>query len=606
MYPLPPDYELLSSAGQKQARINAYCLQGTPEEFVVAWDFWRRTYLMPTVPGFFYQKDLVESPPMHYEIVKAIASHQYVTRACPRGYAKSTIMDELILLMLYTRPYYIIGLCLASASMVQERFEIFHTQISGNELIIRDFGMLKPARGSGSFNLSTVQMTSGSRLKGFAAESRKRGMRPRPNWIVLDDPEYDPTNSTDTQILRKNFEWLLFRVLLPMGTKGSSITWPGTVISKQSSLWFANSGEDPRFKMWDMRVYGAEGVDTEGETVSIWEEKNTLDELQILRETMGSGAYGAEMLNRPGSSEGATFSLNPEMHYYTVEGDILPTPLLSSATVRYNIKDTHGRIREQEVVYGAHFQRMPSLMLVDYAPTVTATSDYSSIVVVAFESPHDIMWVLDCWLGKVHDDGLIRQILDMGFHWRPRVVGIEAVSMQKTFYEKAASLIGESMAEGVWTPKMIPIRYPHGTSQNKPERIRSSLEWRFSTNRIKFPGHLRNAKYWNEMFHQIEDFQGDTKDGNLQHDDLIDALAMHPFAKRSRSGNQSFEPVQATSPAERLAAGEMFDPRTGLSNMSGVNASDLSLDVVASLLNRAVENEKERARPTLTSALFRE
>lgn len=605
MYPLPPDYEQLTASGQRMARINACCVQKTPEDFVTAWDFWRRTYLMPTGPGFFYGPDLVESPPMHYELVDAVARYQYVTRACPRGYAKSTIMDELLLMMIYTRPFFVAGLCLAAAGMVQERFETYHTQITTNEYIIRDFGEQRPPKGKGVFNLSTIALLNGARLKGFAAESRKRGMRPRPQWLVLDDPEYDPTMSTDTQMLRKNFEQLLFRVLMPMGVKGSSITWPGTVISKQSSLWFANSGEDPRFKKWNMRIYGAEEVGSDGVARSIWPEKNSIEELNDLREAMGAGAYGAEMLNQPGTTEGATFQIDPAMHLYEVGGDILPTPLLSAAPLTYRIKSTDGDVLERTVEFGAHFKRMPIIMLADYAPTVSSTSDYSSIVVVGFESPYDIMWVLDCWQGKVADDMLIRQLIQMGFLWRPRAVGIESVAMQKTFYEKALSIITDEMQEGVWTPRMIPVRYPPGHSQSKTERISGGLGWRFQTNRIKLPGHLRNARHWNEMFRQIEEFQVEAKDGNLQHDDLIDALAMHPYVKRSRAGNTTYEPKRASSPLERLADGETHDRTTGLSHLSGLNADEIPLDVVAKVINHVLDAEEARRqrRPSLAISL---
>jgi len=148
---------------------------------------------------------------------------------------------------------------------------------------------------------------------------------------------------------------------------------------------------------------------------------------------------------------------------------------------------------------------------------------------------------------------------------------------------------------------MIPVRYPPGGSQNKQERIYGALDWRFRTNRIKLPGHLRNSKYWSMLFRQVGEFQVEAKDGNLQFDDVIDTLAMHPYVKRGRSGNITQEPRVAATAIERLAQGETHDRTTGLSLLSGVNANEIPQEVVQKMITRAIEDERARRqrRPSL-------
>jgi hypothetical protein len=376
LFPLPPDYDSLSEVGKHLARLNACCLgHKSPEDFVVSWDFFRRTYLWPTPPGSFYGDDLVESPAFHYQMVYSMADNQFNAWACPRGFGKSTLMDELQLLLVLSRPGFPVGLCLASDDLVTERFGIYQKQFTDNEFIQQDFGELRPTKGEGKFNEHLLALRNGSRMRGFAVLGRKRGTKPRPRLLILDDPEYDPSGSTDTTKLRLDFEWLLFRVLMNMGQKGMNMFWPGTMITKRGMLWHAFSGEDARFEKWHRQLVQDTSVATDGKTVPTWKEMWNDRAIQAKIEEIGWAAYSAEYRNNPGESEESTFRVHPDLNTYTVEGDTQSNPLSSTAVLRYKSKSKGGDILERVASYGEFTRKLFRVALMDYAPTVSVHSD---------------------------------------------------------------------------------------------------------------------------------------------------------------------------------------------------------------------------------------
>ena len=95
-FPLPADYSDLTDEGQKQARMATLRDQGTPEKLVLAWDLFRRLYLVPTGEAF-YKGGFKESPKFHYDMVHDLGQHARNAEAAPRGFAKCLRSKELIL-----------------------------------------------------------------------------------------------------------------------------------------------------------------------------------------------------------------------------------------------------------------------------------------------------------------------------------------------------------------------------------------------------------------------------------------------------------------------------------------------------------------------------
>lgn len=596
LFPLPADYYTLTADGQRQARVNACCLQYNPDAFVYAWEFFRRTYLFPMPPGTMYGDDLVESPAFHYDIVRSVAQCRWNIWACPRGAAKSTITDEMLLLLALTRPGMSEALILATDTLVEGRVSTLMWCLCNGEELLNDFGTLKPAKGGGGsiWNLHHLRLTNGSHILASSIESKKRGMKPRPEWLALDDPEFDTKASTDNKSLQREFENQLFRVLLPMGQRDVKILWTGTMISKQTSLYNACQGLDPRFRNWNRQILSSIFRDEDGKEQAIWDAHMDLAFLEERKNQIGASAFATEYLNRPGIGESCTFQVDPDYCQYWEEGEFGSNPYSPEVKVTYKVKDK--KTGEDKVITMTGKEFMDSLVVIamtDYAGTISATSDFSSHVIVGFQKGTDILFVLDAWQGKVNDEALISHILDAGLRWRPRVVGIEAISLQKRFYDMAATFFEERADQlGGWRPVMFPIRYKANIS--KQSRI-AGMQWRFNTGRIKLPATRKPERWMKELFRQIEEFNADARDGNLQHDDLIDALSMHQDVSRSRSVHQMTSEGTDKSAIERACDGELIDSRTGLPTLSGVPLENLSKEHVAKLLFNyytAMDNEQ--------------
>jgi hypothetical protein len=561
------------------ARVNACSLRETPEDRVVAWDFFRRTYLFTQPSGSWYGDDLVESPDFHYQLVHSSEAHDFNVWACPRGYGKSTVIDEMVLLTAVTQPGYPQAICLASDRLVSGRVSKYMEQLADNQELVEDFGDMRPANRTGyqKWNSSMLHLNNGARIVVFPVGGRKRGINPRPRRIFLDDPEFDASHSTDLELLRKQFETLLFRVLFPMGQKGTKFFWTGTMITKQSSLWTAISGEDTRFRLWNRRVVDVDYTDEEGTLRSSWEEMNSVEDLERLEELMGSGAYGAEYRNKPGEGMDSTFVIDSEFNSYEIRGDIGPSPYDSEAEVIWTAPSRERPDGEQQKTPLRDLLRqMYVILTMDYAPTISETSDYSAVMVLGFQRPMDVLWVLDGFVGKVREEQLVAQVYRLGSLWKARVVGVEAVGMQNRLVEVVDSFLMVRAGDGKWYPRVVPVKYP--PSHDKSSRI-MGMRWRFPTGRIKLPLYRRSSDQAMRMLtQQISDFQGDLLNGNLRHDDAIDALAMYQYTVRSRMIHAlQNEPTKTL--VDQLSEGALVDEASGLPLLSGLNADEVPIDV---------------------------
>ena len=186
-FPLPPDYGELTVDGQWQARMATLRKQDTPFDLVCAWDFFRRGYLAQTEEQVFYKRGFSESPEFHYDIVHDMGTYGRNAFAAPRGSAKSTVVAvEVNLMLALTRPFFETILALATDKLVEERFDQIMLQIEHNEMILQDFGEMKPKRGQALYNHHHLHLTNGAIIKGLSVMGRKRGGRP--GMFILDDP----------------------------------------------------------------------------------------------------------------------------------------------------------------------------------------------------------------------------------------------------------------------------------------------------------------------------------------------------------------------------------------------------------------------------------
>lgn len=186
LYPLCRDYAELTLDGQRQARLAVLHRQDTPQHLCEAWDFFRKIYLAG-VGKLFYKNGFEESPDFHFQMVSDLGEYARNAIAAPRGSAKSTVIGlEIPLLLGLTRPHYEMSLGLATDRLVEERFDKLIQQFVENELILQDFGEMKPPRGRKIWNHHQLSLLNGAVIKGLSVMGRKRGGRPR--LFILDDP----------------------------------------------------------------------------------------------------------------------------------------------------------------------------------------------------------------------------------------------------------------------------------------------------------------------------------------------------------------------------------------------------------------------------------
>ena len=596
IWPLPKDYEELSTDAQKQARLAVLHNQLTPFDLVVAWDFFRRCYL-GGVGKLFYKKGFDESPDFHYEMIYDLGEHGRNAQAAPRGSAKSTVIGlEAPLLLSITRPHYEISLGLSTDRQVEERFDKLIQQFVENELILQDFGELKPPRGQKIWNHHQLSLKNGAIIKGLSVMGKKRGGRPR--LFILDDPENDPDSDSQAaaQVVIEKFEMIMFRQIIPMLESGSSIFWIGTLINRRSFLYHATTSDDSRFSFWNRKVLKAITYDKpkEGDVSVLWPEKWPKEVLEARKEEIGPSAFASEYCNEPISPQDRILVIDPRKNEYSVEGEFdWNNPLAHTGLIKWTERYMEpGRrvYKDYEKPYKELVLPMYRILLFDYGSGLSQYNDYSCILVLGFDTTNTL-WVLDMWLGRAKDATLLRLIYEKGLAWRPRVLGIEAVSIQMSFAEAVKEYIEEMEGKisQPWRARVFPITYPARVT--KSNRI-SGMEWRYRPGRIKYPAHLAGKWPFDQLYQQTEDFTPDL--ALLPHDDAIDTLSMYQYVVKNRGGKFVKEKGKLGL-LERIRRNLPLIKGTPL--LSGVSSQDITsemLDVLSQNARKSAIDKNDR------------
>lgn len=616
-WPLPPDYGQLTVAGQKEARLAVLYYQDNPMALVTAWELFRNLYLK-TRGEAFYRGGFTPSPDFHYQGVWDIGEHARNALAAPRGFGKSVVFGlELPLFLLLTRSFFDIILCLSTDKLVEARFDKIIEELTDNDAIREDFGIMKPKRGDAIWNHHHLHCNNGSVLEGFSITGRKRGARPK--LFILDDPEYDPDakdSVATSRLLHEKFEMYLFRQIIPMLEQGSSIFWIGTMINRRSFLYNACSGEDSRFDIWNRRILQAVVSDSQhpAKTKLLWKQKWDEKFLAARKKEIGPSAFSAEYLNNPISGQEKVLAIDPILNEYTMpnvpllsthsqESDSVGTQRTSKSIsgleilggnypVRYHQRaarsmdslleiDPEKDISFQDKPSGEFFSSMYRIATVDLAHGLSSRHDFSCICIMGFDKSN-CLWILDMWMGRVREAQLIAQIYKMGFAWRVKVVGIESVSIQMSLVESASEYFGTRELTDGWAPRVMPIRYPANVS--KADRI-GALEVRFLNGRIKYPAHLKDTWPFNALYEQTLKFTPDL--ALLRFDDAIDAVSMSQYVIHARGTRGPAVGDTELTMAERIAQNSPIIP--GLPVLSGIGSNDLTPEMLEALIDKSIK-----------------
>lgn len=572
-WPLPPDYHELSPEGQRQARVNACCMRASPEDFVAAWEFFRRHYLFTLPPGMWYGTGLVESPPAHYAMVHDMAAYPRNLWAMPRAFAKSLLLLEMILLLLLTRPYFPMLLIKSIGSLVYEAFGLLMEQMEENGRIVSDFGDLKPKRGgSGSWNHARLKLNNKASLSGRSISGQLLGSRPM--GLFCDDVEFDPVLQTCPAEYTDAFVKLIFNHMVPMLDPGAFVTITGTLLTRKAFLYHmatVSVAEDPRMRFWNRVVLA--GEDEEGE--STWEQKFPKERLDQMKEELGAAAFSAQVGNKPISEDTQPFRIHPVLGQYSIQEKderLEADPLNSKATLlSYRVSGLDPKTGEpvcQEVKrpFGETAQKMYRILLADPIRKPSGKSDFATAMVLGRENTpglyRDTYWVLDFYMARVGTSQLVDKLMELGTKWWCRVVGVENIGLKTEIQERMRGDLLERAARSGWMPRFQWVKYTGGYSKiDKGMRI-MGVAWRFEQHLFKFPADYAAQDPWRALYYQVANFTPDL--GLLPFDDAVDTLSMIQFVIKPRGLGGSRVEEGPLTPMQMMERGMTYVPGTKL------------------------------------------
>lgn len=569
-WPLPPDYSELTGQGRKAARRNVVQTRVTPTDEVISWDFFRRYYLSHDDAHWF--DGWVEPSPRHAEWVRLCAIHDRLVIGAHRGSAKSTIFAEMVLRDLVAKPHSSTLLVLSTKTKVETKMDDLMGQIVGNSRIIEDFGTLKPKKGlAGLWNHTNLKLSNGARLQGRSIGSKDlRGERT--HKILVDDPEFDPREGTNIDRLISDMDMTLFQVILPMLRKGAKLAWIGTPIQRRLFLWriVKNAMDDPRVSgdNWFRKIYPGIEPDFNWDVYDprkiFWPaEYPDIASLRAKKTELGT-KWGPEFLCSPASEDERPLEVVEQLNFYKKvepqadEPHKAKEPLRSETVVEwhdcaFNTDGLLDRTRRTGKA-GPLFSQMVRFITADPIRVPGPHSDFAALCVMGIDKLGQ-RWLLDFWAGKVRPAEFGKQIWRMTKKWHVRVIGCEAISLEKALVADLEANAGEFAMQYGWMPQVVPITYPHGLK--KEDRI-GALEPYLRKGLLKLPGDLRSAEPFRMLFDQLEYF---TPDGaNLDHDDAVDALAMMLELTNRRVIPAAAEERGLGTVKEYLDAGKSPDP----------------------------------------------
>ncbi len=596
-WPLPDDYPSLTGEGQRLARVNAVCLRGRPELEVASWSFFREYYLFPTPVGMWYKHGTVTSPVMHAKWVFGWEGNQLSVTAAPRSAAKSTLIKENILRKVVSRDYWESVLFLAKQDFITIAFDDFMVQIENNERLVEDFGALKPSRNQGIWNHSQLKLRNGSMITGMPITGASLGKRP--HEIYFDDVEKSEDLVQSPAETIKQFQAFFFQTVFPMADNLEvKIRIVGTLLSRRTFIYWLHTSDDPRLVHWKRLFHAVNFVDEDGVEHEEWPEKMGKAWQIKQKQRMGDAAFSAQYLNNPVTEAERILRIHPELNTYWLENLDDATyvdPLNSGATmVSHQLAGWDTTLSDDPVAVPQQITRplsevvgkMRRFITIDWAPTVSETSDFSCIHVMGVENSdvyRDTLWSLDLWLGKAPSEEIVRRAYMMALKWQVPLVAVEAYPVQMEFAERLRHDLPSMYGQGQVPCRVLEVKFP--SHYSKPDKI-SGLHWRFKQFRLKLPLDRSREQPYSELFYQIENFTEDL--ALLRHDDAIDTLAMHLCIGKSTAPVGPDE-HQFKSSIEMLRDGK-YEYESGIGVLSGMNASEIPNDVLDDMLHRKWED----------------
>lgn len=325
---------------------------------------------------------------MHREVVRLMDTRgegvpATVVVAAPRGHGKSTLVSLAypIHQILFQGAHFIV-LVSATADMAERFVMRIRLEFENNVRIRTDFGDLRGHPWSDE-ELVANQVMVWARGSGQALRGAVYGPY-RPDLFILDDVETDELVRNPRRVERLK-KWILGTVY-PAMAKDGLLFMIGTKLSRRSVL--AQFLED---KTWLHAEYRAIITDK-----PLWQEKFTIDQLNAMKEKMGTLDFNREYMNDPRDEEG----------------------MFKQEWIQYYEPETLSM--DQLSIYAA----------LDPSVGAGESSDYKAFVTIGVD-PDGIIYVLDAWIRKASIEEMIRMVYAKWHQYRHLVIGIETNVFQR-------------------------------------------------------------------------------------------------------------------------------------------------------------------------------
>lgn len=572
LYPLPPMFNKLSPQEQSWWRVNACCIQRTPQEFTEAYAFFFRTYLWPKEAGFL--EDRRTPPPFHYRIVHDIAAYHFNVFGAPRHSCKTVLLRGIFLLLMLTRRNYRSGYLTSKQKKYREGVNAIRKQITNNRLITADFGDRSPHRGGESWNSDEIELIApySCRLTGMSLDGKERGWHGE--FLGIDDAEKDPdTDEVIPEYVRK-LETKLLYVYMPMveimpedlyrpeiNRVGRGVCLMGTVLGEDMVLNKVITAEPGGpYDAWNKWKFEQETMG-----LYLWPERWGKRSSEIQRRVLGDDAFDAEKQNRPGKSKAGAWKIHPLYHAYhtdSVDGKLSHDPWNSNDIIRWAVREGNESHTWLSLTAREWVSSMTIGILVDThkirdpGRAKSVTSDFT-VAHVFGNDQNSMLWSLDIRRGRFDSDEALNAIFDLCFKWKPTFIAIESCGLYARIADELMLRLQDQMISALgWVPYPKDLGVFNKITEDKGRRI-ERVSWRFRTHRIRFPWWRRNSDPYDQCWHEVENFTVDLS--KLKYDDIVDTIGLTPYVFRGAGGRPiSANPWDGRSVEELIISGQFI------------------------------------------------
>lgn len=417
--------------------------------------------------------------PLHKRIILHESQHSHTLDLAPRGFGKSTVGDvDFCITKILRDPNVRIMIGSKTQTQAEAFLKEIRTHFEQNLDLIRVFGNLQSRRWSDKeFTVNTRTII---RKEATVTALGASGAVVSKHFDIIMADDLVGFENARTELQRQKLKEWFYSALLPTLEPDGEIHVLGTRYHP-SDLYqdFMDSGN------YSVQVQRAIN-EKDGEEISLWEEKFSLETLRKIRAESGTIIFGMQYQNDVELAKGDIFKADYFRYYdsfdMTEDGDVYV----------YLKNDETGELikRKVKVYFG-----------IDLAISQADSADYFVLFVVGIDGERNI-YCLDYFRGRKTFDGQFNTIIDYARKY-PMVerIGVESVAYQM------------AMAQELRRTTNLPV-ISIKTAKDKVSRAfrRSAL--------------FENGKVF--LRTNMHDFENElllmSRNGDQEHDDMFDAF----------------------------------------------------------------------------------